>query len=90
MVFLESSTLGVWPLILGASTVLLVTIVAFKTLRQYARLRHIKGPPGVGFSKLWMIRHVSGGTMHKDLGEVNERYGMDLLREICYPVLIGS
>ncbi|KAH8816215.1 pisatin demethylase [Xylogone sp. PMI_703] len=64
-----------WKLILGASVLFLIASFALQTLRQYARLRHIKGPPGVGFSKLWMIRHVAGGTMHKDLGEVCEKYG---------------
>ncbi|KAH8662539.1 cytochrome P450 [Xylariales sp. PMI_506] len=45
------------------------------TIRQYYRLRHIKGPAIAGFSKWWLIRHVMGGRTHLDLYEVCQKYG---------------
>ncbi|KAK1980365.1 cytochrome P450 [Colletotrichum cereale] len=42
---------------------------------QYQRLRHIRGPPGAGFSKWWLVRAVGGGRTHLDFYEACEEYG---------------
>lgn len=47
-------------------------------VRQYLRLRHIKGPPSTGFSKWWLIRTVYGGRAHLDFYEASEKYGTSL------------
>ncbi|KAF6835612.1 benzoate 4-monooxygenase cytochrome p450 [Colletotrichum musicola] len=44
-------------------------------VRQYLRLRHVKGPPSTGFSKWWLIRTVYGGRAHLDFYEAYEKYG---------------
>ncbi len=61
---------------LGGAAVLLVVWIVFSTLRQYLRLRHIKGPALAGFSQWWLVRAVGGGRTHLDLFEVCEKYGM--------------
>ncbi|KAK0644685.1 pisatin demethylase [Cercophora newfieldiana] len=48
------------------------------TLRHYFRLRHIPGPPLVGFSKWWLASSARRGRMHLDLYEAIEKYGPDL------------
>lgn len=53
------------------------------TLCSRYRLRHIKEPPSASFSKWWMIRHVSGGTMHLDLAEGCEKYGLSTPSSWC-------
>lgn len=40
------------------------------------RLRHFKGPRIASLTRLWLARHVAGGTMHLDFQKVNEKYGM--------------
>ncbi|GKT45204.1 cytochrome P450 monooxygenase lolP1 [Colletotrichum spaethianum] len=44
-------------------------------VRQYLRLRHIKGPPTAGFSKWWLVRAVGGGRTHLDFYEACQQYG---------------
>ncbi|KDN67099.1 putative cytochrome P450 [Colletotrichum sublineola] len=44
-------------------------------VNQYLRLRHIKGPPGAGFCKWWLVRAVGGGRLHLDFYEACEKYG---------------
>ncbi|KAI0456052.1 cytochrome P450 [Xylaria acuta] len=55
-------------------TLLLVAFVV-NDLVQYARLRQFKGPSGTGFSKLWLLRTMRGGNMHKVFQDVNNKYG---------------
>lgn len=45
------------------------------SMRTYFRLRHIPGPSGVGFSKLWLLRRSFGGRFHLDTLELCEKYG---------------
>ncbi|KAL5322290.1 hypothetical protein ACEPPN_010262 [Leptodophora sp. 'Broadleaf-Isolate-01'] len=56
-------------LILGLSLFVVQTLIAWN------RLRHVKGPWLAGFSKLWLIRVVSGGKMHWEFVNVNKQYG---------------
>ncbi|KAM0298168.1 hypothetical protein HYE67_001208 [Fusarium culmorum] len=61
----------------GFALVGLLVFVAYvvATLRQWARLRHFKGPALAGFSQLWLISCVGGGRTHLDLWEVCKKYG---------------
>jgi hypothetical protein len=49
---------------------------------QNARLRHFKGPPTTGFSKLWLLRAITKGNMHIDFQKVNQKYGALNLKQI--------
>ena len=42
---------------------------------QYAQLRQFKGPPTVGFSKLWLLKAMRSGIMHLTFTETNKTYG---------------
>ncbi|KAI0406531.1 cytochrome P450 family protein [Xylaria palmicola] len=42
---------------------------------QWRRLSHIPGPLGVGWSKLWLLRHVASGKLPKKLEEISGDYG---------------
>ncbi len=42
---------------------------------QHVQLHHFKGPPTVGFSKLWLLKVMRSGTMHLSFTETNKRYG---------------
>ncbi|WYZ46111.1 hypothetical protein EsH8_IX_000336 [Colletotrichum jinshuiense] len=57
-----------------AVSMLIVYSIA-STVRQYLRLRHIKGPPGAGFSKWWLIRAIRSGRSHLEFYEACEKYG---------------
>ncbi|KAH8887290.1 pisatin demethylase [Thozetella sp. PMI_491] len=60
----------------GAAVVLLFVLwSAASTVRQYYRLRHIKGPAGSGISKWWQIRKITSGRTQLDLYEVCQKYG---------------
>lgn len=61
----------------GFALVGLLVFVAYvvATLRQWARLRHFKGPALAGFSQLWLISCVGGGRTHLDLWEACKKYG---------------
>lgn len=72
---LFNHVLGNWRLVTSALLVLNVTLVVVQTLYAWYRLRHIKGPLLAGFSKLWLIRAVSGGNMHWEFAKVCEQYG---------------
>ncbi|KAI1105358.1 cytochrome P450 [Jackrogersella minutella] len=67
--FLESLTLT--PVLIVA--VILGIIV--NDLVQYVRLRQFKGPTTTGFSRLWLLRAMRGGNMHKIYQDVNTKYG---------------
>lgn len=64
-----------WRVVLGLLVVGSVTSSITRRIYAWYRLRHIKGPFWAAFSRWWLVRHVSGGTMHLDLYEVNEKYG---------------
>ncbi|KAH7124580.1 pisatin demethylase [Dactylonectria macrodidyma] len=59
----------------GAAALLLTTWLVVSTIRQYVRLRHIKGPPMAGLTQAWLIRCVGSGRTHLDLWEVCQKYG---------------
>ncbi|KAF2000019.1 pisatin demethylase [Amniculicola lignicola CBS 123094] len=44
-------------------------------LQEYWRLRHFKGPAGVGISWLPHSKAVIGGTAHRWYGDITEKYG---------------
>jgi hypothetical protein len=41
----------------------------------WMRYRHIKGPPGAGWTYFWLVRHVAGGRLIRDLEDVCDHYG---------------
>ncbi|KAE9370024.1 pisatin demethylase [Stipitochalara longipes BDJ] len=53
----------------------LIGLIILSCMRTYFRLRHIPGPPGVGFSKLWLLKKSFGGRFHLDTLELCEKYG---------------
>ncbi|KAK1996445.1 cytochrome P450 [Colletotrichum falcatum] len=59
----------------GIAASVLVAYTVASVVKQYLRLRHIKGPPGTGFSKWWLVRAVGGGRTHLDFYEACEKYG---------------
>lgn len=61
--------------LVGAAVLLIIVWLALSTLRQYLRLRHIKGPPLAAFTQTWLIRCVGGGRTHLDLWEACQKYG---------------
>lgn len=50
-------------------------LVGVQTFYGWYRLRYIKGPFLASFSKIWLIRAVSGGEMHWEFARVNQKYG---------------
>ncbi|KEZ44049.1 hypothetical protein SAPIO_CDS3787 [Scedosporium apiospermum] len=68
-------SLANWRAVLGLLVVGSVTSSVARRIYAWYRLRHIKGPFWASFSRWWLVQHVSGGTMHTDLLEVNEKYG---------------
>ncbi|KAF1812194.1 putative P450 monooxygenase [Eremomyces bilateralis CBS 781.70] len=50
-------------------------LLTLKSIKQYVGLRRFRGPRGAGWSRLWMLRVLTSGRMHKYFGEVNEEYG---------------
>ncbi|RBQ67894.1 hypothetical protein FVER14953_13512 [Fusarium verticillioides] len=59
--------------------VVFVVWYVVSTIRQWAHLRHFKGPAIAGFSQLWLISRVGGGRTHLDLWETCKKYG-DIVR----------
>ena len=63
------------------STTVVGTIAAFvmyyaiSSIRAWARLRHIPGPPDAGWSIFRLVRWQSSGRMFKRLQEVSQKYG---------------
>src|SRR3569833_1038339 len=78
-VFLESLSEFLTPThifrALSGALVFFSILGATSTLRQYLRLRHIRGPPTTGFSKWWLISRVTGGRTNLDLYEACQNYG---------------
>ncbi|KAK3367685.1 cytochrome P450 family protein [Podospora didyma] len=61
-------------LLWGGVASLLVYIVALR-ITAWNRLRHIPGPFGVGWSKLWIFRHTFAGNLCLVTKAVCEKYG---------------
>lgn len=59
------------------------------TIRQWARLRHFKGPALAGFSQLWLISRVGGGRTHLDLWEACKKYGKLVIRPPLIHIIPG-
>jgi hypothetical protein len=53
----------------------LVLVYVGNAVRVWYRLRHIKGPASVAFSKFWLIRSLLNQTNYLDVAEVCEKYG---------------
>ncbi|GKT61749.1 pisatin demethylase [Colletotrichum tofieldiae] len=63
---------------LAYASIAVSAFIAFSVasiVRQYLRLRHIKGPPIAGFSNWWLVRAVGSGRTHLDFYEACEEYG---------------
>nr|XP_036584471.1 cytochrome p450 [Colletotrichum truncatum]KAF6793989.1 cytochrome p450 [Colletotrichum truncatum] len=60
---------------MSAAVLVVVLYSIYSIFRQYVRLWHIRGPPGAGFSKWWLVRATYGGRLHLDLYEAYKRYG---------------
>lgn len=54
----------------------LVVYAVGQRIRGWYSLRHFKGPFSAGFSRLWIFRRSTGGRLHLDLAEVNDKFGM--------------
>jgi hypothetical protein len=66
------------PTIVGALIILLVAKnLAFRIVR-YLRLKHIPGPVGAGWTRLWLLRQAAGGKSHLAFFEVTKKYGVFL------------
>ena len=57
----------------AVSTVILFVIA--NAIRSYRRLAHIPGPLLAAFSRLWLIKSLSGPRNHLDLFETTQKYG---------------
>ncbi|EXF77928.1 cytochrome P450 [Colletotrichum fioriniae PJ7] len=44
--------------------------------RQYARLKHIRGPSVAGFTKWWLVRALRSGRVHLEFYKAYQKYGM--------------
>ena len=75
------------PTLLGLG----VTLYIVHCFIQHTRLSHFKGPPTVGFSKLWLLYVIRSGNMHQAFTEVNRKYGTFLrfFRPVYQNVIIG-
>ncbi|RKK82857.1 hypothetical protein BFJ68_g16399 [Fusarium oxysporum] len=66
--------IGLLQLAAVAGIIILICYVV-STIRQWARLRHFRGPAIAGFTQLWLISKVGGGRTHLDLWEACKKYG---------------
>lgn len=64
-----------WTSAVSILLLLLVLTSIVQRIRAWYRLRHFKGPLSAAFSRLWLIRHSTGGRLHLDFAEVTEKYG---------------
>ncbi len=65
-----------WSSLLIEIVLLAVLVFVINGFRAWYPLRAFKGPFLANFSDLWIIRHVAGSTMHSDLFEITEKYGI--------------
>lgn len=68
-------TAPVWVSVVLGLGLVLVAYTTASTLTSWHRLRHIPGPPGVGFSKWWMLRNTLSGNMHLATKDACRKYG---------------
>ena len=61
---------GSWILLSATGLILL------RKFQSWYRLRHFKGPFIASLTRLWLVRCITGGRMHLDFQEVNQKYGM--------------
>lgn len=71
-----SQVLENWKVFASILLVIGIGIFIAQTFHAWYRLRHVKGPFLASFSKLWLLRAVSGGRMHLDFAEACQKYGM--------------
>jgi hypothetical protein len=71
---------------------LLVVTFLVRRLRQWQRLRHIKGPRLAGFSRwFWLVPVVRSGELPTFMRELESKYGRDLTpRDITADILSCS
>ncbi|EFW22229.1 hypothetical protein D8B26_001055 [Coccidioides posadasii str. Silveira] len=68
-------------MVLLSSTILViggVGLFIYSVITRFVswyRLRHIPGPPGVGWSRLWLLRHLFSGRLCNKLKDVCDEYG---------------
>jgi len=67
---------GEWTTLLIIVLLIAIAYTIEETIRQWYRLRHIKGPSLAAFSNLWLVRACWNGSMHLEFGAVSEKYGM--------------
>lgn len=68
------------PAVAGIAALLLVAWLVAATLRDHARLSHIPGPRGMGYTNLIMAKHMHGGRMHYKLMDMADKYGASWAR----------
>jgi cytochrome P450 len=68
-------TLGLGPLLVGTTLLIMTSVSLFTAFRSYRRLSHIPGPWSAAFSKWWMIRATANGEMPFKLAEACRQYG---------------
>ncbi|KZL86693.1 cytochrome p450 family protein [Colletotrichum incanum] len=56
----------------GACLVLYITV---SRLSRWRRLNHIPGPPGAGWSRLWLLVHLASGKLPNKFQEICRKYG---------------
>jgi hypothetical protein len=65
-----------------------VAFLVISTIRRFYRLRHFQGPSSAAWSKLWLLRTVTSGKMHRIIYETSKKYGMIFLLKLIYEGLI--
>ncbi len=71
----------------ASALVVLAALLAAKSVRDYFRLRHIRGPWLAGWSNLWMLWALSSGRMNLILADVNKKYGAYRQQKASSPCL---
>ncbi|CAK7269790.1 hypothetical protein SEPCBS57363_003778 [Sporothrix epigloea] len=64
-----------WTLTGLLLALVLLAYTAASTIKSWHRLRHIPGPPGVGYSKWWLLRNTLGGHLHLATKAACKEYG---------------
>lgn len=72
--------------ILGYLALFVIWYWAVVRHRQYANLKHFKGPATTGISWWWYSKAVLSGRAHEYYGDVVEKYGLHLHRVVMMNV----